>query len=54
MNDKRGGFLYINPGAAGYHGFHKFMTAIRFCVDDGKIHDMELIELGERCKAVID
>jgi len=54
MNDKKGGFLYINPGAAGYHGFHKFMTAIRFCIDDGKIHDMELIELGERGKAVID
>jgi len=48
MFDKKGGFLYINPGAAGYSGFHKIMTAIRFSIDDGNIHDLELIELGER------
>jgi len=53
MHDPKGGFLYINPGAAGYNGFHKFMTAIRFQIDDGKIHDLELIEMGERGKAVI-
>jgi putative phosphoesterase len=50
MNDNKGGFLFINPGAAGYNGFHKFMTAIRFHIDGGKIHDLELIELGERGK----
>jgi hypothetical protein len=54
MHDSRGGFLFVNPGAAGYHGFHKFMTAIRFQIDGSRIHDMELIELGERGKAVID
>ncbi len=54
MHDPRGGFLYVNPGAAGYHGFHKFMTAIRFHIDGSRIHDMELIELGERGKAIID
>jgi len=48
MFDKKGGFLYINPGAAGYSGFHKIMTAIRFQIDDGNAHDLELIELGER------
>ncbi len=53
MHDQRGGFLYINPGAAGYNGFHKFMTAIRFQIDDSRIHDLELIEMGERGKAVI-
>ena len=51
MYDKKAGFLYINPGAAGYNGFHKFMTAIRFQIDGKKIHDLELIELGERGKA---
>jgi putative phosphoesterase len=51
--DKRSGFLYVNPGAAGYHGFHKYMTAIRFQIDGKNIHDMELIELGERGKTVI-
>jgi putative phosphoesterase len=48
MFDKKWGFLYINPGAAGYTGFHKIMTAIRFQIDNGNIHDLELIELGER------
>jgi putative phosphoesterase len=51
--DKKAGFLYVNPGAAGYIGFHKYMTAIRFQIDGNRIHDMELIELGERGKAVI-
>jgi putative phosphoesterase len=48
MYDKKAGFLFINPGAAGYIGFHKYMTAVRFQITGDKIHDMELIELGER------
>jgi putative phosphoesterase len=53
MFDKKAGFLYVNPGAAGYNGFHKFMTAIRFQIDGKNIHNMELIELGERGKLTI-
>jgi len=53
MFDKKTGFLYVNPGAAGYNGFHKFMTAIRFSIDGKDIHDMELIEMGERGKVAI-
>jgi uncharacterized protein len=53
MYDKKAGFLYVNPGAAGYYGFHEYMTAIRFQIDGKAIHDMELIELGERGKSVI-
>jgi putative phosphoesterase len=53
MHDKKAGLLYINPGAAGYTGFHKFMTAIRFQIDGKDIHDLELIELGERGKAIL-
>jgi len=53
MYDKKAGFLYVNPGASGYNGFHKYMTAIRFQIDGKNIHDMELIELGERSKAAI-
>ena len=48
--DKRSGSLYINPGAAGYTGFHKYMTVIRFQITGKKIHDLELIEMGERAK----
>ena len=51
--DKKNSFLYLNPGAAGYNGFHKYMTAIRFEIDGSRIHDLELIELGERGKVVI-
>lgn len=51
--DKKLNFLYINPGAAGYKGFHKVMTVIRFQIDDREIHDMEVIELGERSSETI-
>jgi uncharacterized protein len=40
--------LYINPGAAGREGFHKFRTLLRFNLHDGIISGMEVIELGKR------
>jgi hypothetical protein len=52
MYDEKNGFLFINPGAAGYNGFHKYITAVRFQIDEKNIHDMELIELGERSKII--
>jgi putative phosphoesterase len=48
MHDKKLNLLYINPGAAGYHGFHKVRTAVRFSILDKKISDLEVIELGLR------
>jgi len=53
MFDKKFGFLYLNPGAAGYNGFHKYMTAVRFQIDGKNIHDLDVIELGERGKVTI-
>jgi len=53
MFNRKFGFLYINPGAAGFNGFHRYMTAIRFQIDGKQIHDLEVIELGERGKVVI-
>jgi uncharacterized protein len=53
MHDNKNGFLYINPGAAGFNGFHKFITAVRFQIDGTNIHDLEMIELGERGRAII-
>ena len=53
MHDKKTGLLYINPGAAGYNGFHKYMTMMRFQIDGKRIHDLELIELGERGKITL-
>ena len=52
MYDNKAGFLYINPGAAGYNGFHRYMTAIRFQIDGKDIHDLDLIELGLRARVI--
>lgn len=40
--------LYINPGAAGNHGFHTIKTVIRFEIKKASIFNMEAIELGKR------
>lgn len=40
--------LYINPGAAGHHGFHNTRTMIRFNIEADKMFNMEVIELGKR------
>ena len=40
--------LYLNPGAAGNHGFHTISTIVRFEIAGGKIKNMEAIELGKR------
>lgn len=40
--------LFINPGAAGKTGFHLMRTAIRFSLDQGRISNMQVIELGKR------
>lgn len=53
MYDRKAGMLYINPGAAGYTGFHKYMTVIRFNIDYSGIHNLELVELGERGKVIL-
>lgn len=40
--------LYMNPGAAGVHGFHKVRTLLRFDLEEGKVKNLDLIELGPR------
>ena len=40
--------LWMNPGACGYKGFHQVKTLLRFAITDGRIHDLEVIELGKR------
>jgi predicted phosphodiesterase len=40
--------LYLNPGAAGNHGFHLVKTLLRFELVNNEIHRMEVIELGKR------
>lgn len=40
--------LFINPGAAGKTGFHSVRTILRFSLDDNRITDMQVIELGKK------
>lgn len=40
--------LHLNPGAAGNHGFHRVKTLMRFDCNNGKIENLQVIELGPR------
>ena len=48
--DKERNLLHINPGAAGHAGFHVIRTMVRFEINQGKIENLEVIELGRRGK----
>jgi len=43
-----GNMLFVNPGAAGNHGFHRMKTIVRFEILGGEVRSMEVIELGKR------
>lgn len=47
MPDRKRNMMVINPGAAGKFGFHAVRTALRFHIDSGEIHDMEVYELDK-------
>lgn len=46
--DKKLNFLHMNPGACGKSGFHVFRTMLRFEIENSKIQNLEVIELGKR------
>ena len=48
MPDKKLNLLHMNPGAIGIHGFHKVRTMLRFTVDQGKIDNLEVIEIERK------
>jgi hypothetical protein len=47
-DQEKNGMLFINPGAAGRHGFQVYRTCVRFSINEGKIQDVEVINLGKR------
>ena len=47
-NDPEQNMLCMNPGACGIHGFHKVKTLLRFSITGSRIHDLEIIEIGNR------
>lgn len=46
--DKINKLIFLNPGAAGRHGFHLKRTILRFEIKLNKIENLEIIELGNR------
>ncbi len=46
--DREHGLLHLNPGAAGWHGWQRVRTLMRFNVADGRVCDLEVIELGKK------
>lgn len=46
--DKKFECLHLNPGAAGKQGWHKVRTLQRFDIEEGKIQNLEVIELAAR------
>jgi predicted phosphodiesterase len=42
--------LYINPGAAGIHGFHRKRTLIKFSIEQSQLTQMRVVELGNLAK----
>ncbi|MCH8494866.1 MAG: metallophosphatase family protein [Balneolales bacterium] len=48
VRDKsKNNMLYLNPGAAGRHGFQQYRTIVRFEVHAGKLQNMEVINLSD-------
>lgn len=46
--DNKRNTLYINPGAAGIHGFHTIRTAVQFEIANTVVQNLEVIEFGKR------
>jgi uncharacterized protein len=48
MRDPKFDLVHINPGACGLEGWHKIKTLVRFKIDEGKIFDVEIIEMPKK------
>lgn len=48
FKDKENGIVFLNPGAAGRQGFHKERFVMIMKVENKKITNLELINLGKR------
>lgn len=46
--DKELNCLYMNPGAIGQQGFHHMRTILLFELDQGKVLNLRVVELGRR------
>lgn len=48
MRDEKRSLIYMNPGAAGKHGFHKIRTMLLFNIESKQLKDLRVVELGLR------
>ncbi len=48
MRDHQNHLIHMNPGAYGHTGFHRIRTLLTFDIDEGKIKNLQAIELGRR------
>ena len=46
MPDRKNSLLHLNPGAAGYHGWQQFTTAMRFSIRNGIPEELEIYQIG--------
>jgi predicted phosphodiesterase len=53
MRDQPLELIHLNPGAAGHHGWHTMRTILRFQIEEGKLSNLEAIELGSRGKSAV-
>jgi uncharacterized protein len=47
-DERYNNMVVMNPGAAGFQGFHKMKTVLRFTLSNKKIENLEVVELGSR------
>jgi putative phosphoesterase len=50
---EHGNMLFMNPGAAGRHGFHHMRTMLKFTIENALIKDVAVIELGKRTAGIL-
>lgn len=50
INDKKHQLLHMNPGACGIYGFHQQRTMLKFEINNGKIEQLFVVDLGKRGK----
>jgi len=54
MRDKTlNNMLFMNPGAAGRHGFHVMRTMLTFDIEDAAVKNVAVIELGKRTAGIL-
>lgn len=53
LPDHKNNLLHMNPGAYGQYGFHLVRTVLTFSIENQKVTQMNVIELGLRGREII-